>query len=185
MEDQGRKKLVSGIMFTVLGTALVLVLVFFQGDAHMKGKKATSNALKAEVIGAMPESNENLPISGTITTASGATIQVRVAETQKQRGIGLSNLEMLPKDQGMLFLFEKTGLYQFWMKDMNFPIDIIWLRAAAEGYYGVVHVASDVSPDSYPNLIDPKTDADAVLEVSAGVAKELGILPGTVIQIKR
>jgi len=127
-------------------------------------------------------SNESLPISATITTPSGAEISVRVADDPKERELGLSYFPVLPENQGMLFLFEKTGNYPFWMKGMNFPLDIIWLKKISETSFQVVYVAKNVKPSTYPNFIDPKTEADAVLEVASGQTIVLDIVEGVVLR---
>ena len=52
---------------------------------------------------------------------------VEVADTLNEREKGLSGKQSLEINKGMLFIFEKETLSGFWMKDMNFPIDIIWI----------------------------------------------------------
>lgn len=62
----------------------------------------------------------------------------------------------------MLFVFPEAGLHRFWMKDMNFPIDIYWLGKN----YEVVDVAKNVPPESYPKTFSPKSPANYVLETN-------------------
>lgn len=120
-------------------------------------------------IFAHQKTNESLPISALIKTENGQEIQVMVADDNRERQLGLSYFKSLPQDQGMLFLFNKPGVYPFWMKGMNFPLDIIWLKRGQDGGYRVVYVAENVLPSSYPNSINPKIDADAVLEINSGL----------------
>jgi len=115
-------------------------------------------------------SNEKLPISATLRTEAGQEIGLRVADSNQERELGLSYFKNLPQDQGMLFLYDKPGIYPFWMKGMNFPLDIIWLKSGQDGGYRVIYVAENVLPSSYPNSINPKMDADAVLEINSGLA---------------
>lgn len=110
--------------------------------------------------------NESLPLSASLRLENGQEIKLRVADEPKERALGLSYFKSLSQDQGMLFLFDKPGVYPFWMKDMNFPLDIIWLKRGQDGGYRVVYVAHNVLPSSYPNSINPKMDADAVLEIN-------------------
>lgn len=121
--------------------------------------------------------NEKLPISAVVKTEGGQEINVRVVDESKERELGLSYFKSLPQDQGMLFLFDKPGVYPFWMKGMNFPLDIIWLKRGQDGGYRVIYVASNVLPDSYPNSINPKIEADAALEVNSGVATVHNLVP--------
>lgn len=91
---------------------------------------------------------------------------------------GLSARSMVPEN-GMLFAFGHDSRWAFWMKDMLVSIDIVWI--AADGT--VVLVASDVSPDTYPQSFRPDADARYVWELPAGRARELGIAQGTLLQI--
>ena len=62
-----------------------------------------------------------------VTTSTGEEIPVEVADTLKKRSLGLGKRAFLKKGWGMLFVFEKRIPHSFWMKNMRFPIDIIWL----------------------------------------------------------
>src|SRR3989344_6103570 len=58
----------------------------------------------------------------------GHSFKVVAATSQQEREIGLSKTKSLSGDQGMIFLFEKPDYYSFWMKNMKFPIDIIYIN---------------------------------------------------------
>src|SRR3989304_6446445 len=60
---------------------------------------------------------------------AGTTINVEIAQTEAEREQGLSGHKPLADDEGMLFIFDKPGYHGFWMKDMLFSIDIIWISA--------------------------------------------------------
>ncbi|MSR70507.1 DUF192 domain-containing protein [Candidatus Kaiserbacteria bacterium] len=106
-------------------------------------------------------------------------VAVDVADTESLREQGLSGRAGLAEGEGMLFVFERDGLWAFWMKDMLFPLDMIW--ADAEGR--VVTVAADVSPDTYPQTFAPSAPALYVLEVPAGFAAQHGVALGTKLVI--
>jgi uncharacterized membrane protein (UPF0127 family) len=91
---------------------------------------------------------------------------VSVAGNPKDRTQGLSGVQELPQGEGKLFVFEQSDTYGFWMKDMNFPIDMIWFDE--DGV--LVHVAHNVAPESFPELFAPAEPALYVLEVNTGVA---------------
>lgn len=97
----------------------------------------------------------------------GQTIRVSVADTESARGQGLSGRAGLAADEGMLFVFPEDGEYAFWMKDMLFPIDILWISADGT----VVYMAENVSPDTYPQSFRPNAPARYVLELPAGYAE--------------
>jgi len=54
------------------------------------------------------------------------TIYVAVTETQKQLGLG--KRQSMPSQSGMVFLYDHSEQFEFWMKDMKFPLDFVWIR---------------------------------------------------------
>ena len=54
--------------------------------------------------------------------------KVKIAKTDQEKQIGSIKTKKLPDNQGMLFLFNDPGFYSFWMKEMQFPIDIIYIN---------------------------------------------------------
>lgn len=103
---------------------------------------------------------------------------VTVADDPQERAQGLSGRSKLGKDQGMLFVFNSPDYYCFWMEDMNFPIDIIWVNEARS----VIDVQSDVAPDSYPQSFCPSEPAQYVIELNQEVAEENNISRGSKVQ---
>jgi uncharacterized membrane protein (UPF0127 family) len=67
---------------------------------------------------------------------------LEIADTTEERTLGLMNRKYLREDGGMLFIFEKTGWYPFWMKNTYIPLDIIWLNENKE----VVHIKEEAQP---------------------------------------
>ncbi|MBI4092025.1 MAG: DUF192 domain-containing protein [Candidatus Levybacteria bacterium] len=109
-------------------------------------------------------------------------INLILAKSDKDRVKGLSGRNNLAEDQGMLFIFEKKGKYGFWMRDMKFPLDIIYIDDNT-----VVYLVENVPAGAQaPNLTIyvPDTDANRVLELNAGGAKKYGIKKGTKITFK-
>ena len=107
----------------------------------------------------------------------GMDVHVTIAQTESERERGLGGRIGLKSDEGMLFVFPKDGLYAFWMKDMRFAIDIIWISAKGV----VVHVAENVSPDTYPASFGTQSPARYVLEVPAGFVDAHGIKLGDIV----
>ena len=91
-------------------------------------------------------------------------INVELANTAEERARGLSGRDSISKGDGMLFVFNKPAIPSFWMKNMNFSIDIIWI---GENYI-IVDITKNVLPNSFPQTFQPQTPAKYVLEVSAG-----------------
>jgi uncharacterized membrane protein (UPF0127 family) len=89
----------------------------------------------------------------------------RVANSPETREKGLSGTTELRSDQAMLFVYDKDGKWPIWMKEMNYPIDIVWLDANKK----VVYIVKNAPPESYPyEKFTPKQDARFVLELPAG-----------------
>lgn len=109
-------------------------------------------------------------------------ISLLVANSEEERIKGLSGKNDLGKDQGMIFVFEGKSKYPFWMKDMKFPLDIIYISDDT-----VVDIIENVPHqiNNTPNLNHYSNDIDAnyVLELNAGKVKELEIKEGTKIKL--
>lgn len=95
---------------------------------------------------------------------AGQDIKVELALTREEQEQGLSGRQSLGQNTGMLFVFDKPGRYDFWMPDMNFPIDIIWLDKNMK----VIYIKKDARPELYPETYGPDQDAKYVLEVASG-----------------
>lgn len=113
----------------------------------------------------------------------GTTIQLDVVDTEEERQKGLSGRDSLPDDRGMLFVFDEPGMYNFWMKDMRFPIDIIFLNDNR-----IITIHSHVQPPQSPDdtnlpVFTSSEPADRVLELNAGKAEQLGLEEGNTIPL--
>jgi len=107
-----------------------------------------------------------------------AVFNVELADTPKLRTQGLSGRKQLNQNSGLLFLFEKSAIYSFWMKDMNFPLDIIWINEDNL----VVHIEKNLKPETFPNIFSPKSEALFVLEVNAGLVDQYKIKLGSKVK---
>jgi len=108
----------------------------------------------------------------------GEQFRVEVADTPTKREVGLGGKEPLEQNEGMLFIFETLRSRSFWMRDVTFPIDIIWIAEES-----VVGFDIDVQPEpgvplhklTHYRSIEP---VDMVLEVPAGTVDRIGIIAG-------
>ncbi len=101
---------------------------------------------------------------------------VELAVTPEEIARGLMFREHLDPDKGMLFIYKYEGKHYFWMKNTLIPLDMVWINANKE----VVSISKDVQPcetDSCP-IIDPKRDAQYVLELNGGTSDEIGLAIG-------
>lgn len=107
---------------------------------------------------------------------------VEIAKNATERERGLSGREKLAQGKGMFFIFEKEEIYSFWMKNMNFPLDIIWL----DKNYKIVFIAKNVQIcDSECEKIIPDSEAQYVLEINGGEADRIGLKEGNVMSVKK
>lgn len=98
-------------------------------------------------------------------------LKVEVADTDEKRTTGLSWRESMEDDEGMLFVFQTPNVYFFWMKDMLFPIDIIWINEDKM----VIDIDHNVSPDSYPDTFFPGDHVKYVVEANANWSEKNGV----------
>ena len=103
---------------------------------------------------------------------------IGIADNDAERSLGLSNHPGLMPGQGLLFVFNTDGMYSFWMKDMTFSIDILWIDAGGK----IVTIAQGVSPNTFPKAFTSDSPARYVLEVPAGFALTHGITVGTHVE---
>ncbi|MCH8987641.1 MAG: DUF192 domain-containing protein [Chloroflexi bacterium] len=113
-------------------------------------------------------------------------IAVELAESPEERIKGLSGRASLDAGTGMLFVFEKAERLRFWMREMEFPLDIVWISAGCR----VVDVSENVPvPEPGTTLNDlprysPDAPAKYVLEINGGEAAALGLAVGDRVEFR-
>lgn len=120
------------------------------------------------------QTNPNLQVID-IRQASNV-LRAEVARSLSEKSQGLSGRDCLAKDAAMLFPYDTPGEYCFWMKDMKFDIDMVWLDADKK----IVTIKSNATPESYPKeSFCPEKPAQYIVEVQAGLSDKLGWGIGT------
>lgn len=109
-------------------------------------------------------------------TIKGVTFDVELAKTDAARAKGLSNRSYLDSGKGMLFIFPAAGRYVFTMQNTLVSLDIIWILDNK-----VAYIAQSVKPGEL--TIDPKTDANYVLEIGGGISASRGFIAGDTVGI--
>lgn len=112
------------------------------------------------------------------TQLGNKSYKLEVADTAEARQQGLSGREKLKDDEGLLFVFNQPGRQCFWMKDMKFSIDIIWLDANKK----VVQLEKNIAPSTYPNTFCAD-NAQYVIELNAGQVRDAKIARGQVFDL--
>lgn len=106
-------------------------------------------------------------------------LNVELVDTKESRELGLSGRKSISDTDGMLFEFDYPGRYAFWMKDMTFPIDIVWITKGGV----VAEVEKNVLPESYPNTYINDIEAKYVLELPVNKSVEYGLTLGAKVEI--
>jgi len=101
---------------------------------------------------------------------------VQLADTDHRRADGLMFQEELPYDEGMLFIFDNSEKRTFWMSNMLFSLDIIWIDSQGN----IAHIEKNVPPCNTKPEACPRYDSGGkevkyVLEVTAGFVDEFNI----------
>jgi len=121
-----------------------------------------------------------LPVSARARIAD-RSIELEVASTPEQQAMGLMYRTFLPDDRGMLFEFKPARWVNFWMKNCEISLDMIFMRD------GVVTAIQPAAPpctaDPCPTY-GPDTMVDRVIELRSGRAAELGLKVGDRIAIE-
>lgn len=151
---------------------------------HLRSKRiALLSVVCVVALGAFVFFGRNVvaPASRATVTLGGTTFAVTVAQTPMEQARGLSGRESLGKNEGMLFVFPKPTLPTFWMKDMRFPIDIVWIASGT-----VIGIEKNVDPqigvsEEELRLYTPPAPVESVFEIAAGEAERTGSTVGTAV----
>jgi uncharacterized protein len=112
-------------------------------------------------------------------------LEVQIADTEPRRVRGLMFQDQLPYDQGMIFVFDKPGLYSLWMLNMQFSLDMMWFDEDGK----IIHIEKDVSPCKTPleiatcQSIIPEGQAVYVLEVTSGFIEQNNVTKDSILSI--
>lgn len=125
--------------------------------------------------------NTNLPVKKLSISSGNSSneFQVEIAATDAQRKVGLMNRKSLDENKGMLFIFQSSGLINFWMKNTLITLDMVFIDS--NGY--IKHIARNASPCTSSNdqdcpLYSSKVSAQYVLELKGGITDKLGVRVG-------
>jgi hypothetical protein len=168
------------ILFTVCSIALVILWVpqvekfFGQKFTFDQRNQNTENQLFPYGTSWSLRTNASVRFSG------GYSIHVELAQTPEEQEKGLSGHAQLGWDAGLLFLHERRAQQRYWMKDMLFPIDIIWIDGNT--IIGFVEHAQPETPVS--TIYTSPAPVDRVLEVRADFVRVYQIRVGDQLDIE-
>ncbi len=176
MENQKTSKSLGEVVFT--GVCLVVGgLILFSPGHHLHGQKAQLTE-PSEVI------SQEEPVEERVTNSeascedciyeeqhyiiAGKHYALEVADTEAKRALGLGNRDTLCEDCGMLFILEKPTKAGFWMKNMRFSIDILWIKDGK-----IIYKKSNASPEETETFTPPE-EADSVIEILPNTKARVG-----------
>lgn len=108
-----------------------------------------------------------------VTASTTHTLDVEVAETAQQKAMGLMFRRSLPPGTGMLFPYGETREITMWMKNTYISLDMVFIKAD-----GRVHRIAERTEPLSERIVASQGPVSAVLEIAAGEAARLGIVPG-------
>lgn len=131
---------------------------------------------------AMNQKGLESDLKNPLPSGRGEVNNLEVANTPSQQAHGLMYRHRLSANQGMLFLVHPPRKARLWMKNMDIPLDMIFLRRSM-----VIAIASEVPPcQSKPcPVYGPDALVDQVIELRGGRSLELGIRVGSKIDTLR
>ena len=153
---------------------LIILLVGCAGDSNSE-IPSTKNVDSLSTSSPSTHDHEMLSVH-----IGDSVFRVVTAITPVDRTLGLSGRSSMPLNTGMLFVFETEEKFEFWMKDMEFSLDLIWIDSDCY----VTDLTKNAPPaDNDSDVSDiisyaPKNPAQYVLEINGGLVEILGIKEG-------
>ena len=125
--------------------------------------------------GSPPAADEGFPRSALeIRGASGRQwFNIRIADTEARRELGLMFVTRMPSDEGMLFPEDQPQVMSMWMKNTYIPLDMLFIDTRGH----IVCLLANTKPESL-DILSCDKPAKAVLEINGGEAQRRGIKVG-------
>jgi uncharacterized membrane protein (UPF0127 family) len=158
------------VLASLIVAGVGMVILGFIGYLALSSARTTPRTMPTSVA------------SNQVTVTIGdTTVAAELVQSEADITRGLSGRASLPDGQGMLFVMPYTAQHKFWMPDMHFAIDIVWL----DDTFKVVDISINATPESYPATFMPSKPALYVLEVPSGFAATHKITIGEQAILKR
>lgn len=157
----------------IIIAVLFLIIIIFSGVYFYKTRYLQHQTIQ----GTAKQTKSSIEIKGHV-------LNIELARTDAEMSKGLSARRTLAEDDGMLFIFKQKLYPSFWMHDMNFPLDFIWIDEET-----IVDITKDVpnpekgTKDTQLKLYSPTHPVNYVLEVNAGYCTKMGIEIGDIVKM--
>jgi len=156
--------------------ALVYALLgFLPSSTAADGPAAKNPVTKAAVIRKQVNASQDMPAGSVL-----ASFSVEVVAENADRQKGLSERDYLPPDSGMLFVLDQVYAPAFSMKDMRFPIDIIFFDRHGKA----LKIMKLLQPCTQCRIYEGPRDSAYALEINAGLAEKIGISIGDSLSLE-
>ena len=174
--NQKKQKIIVAVFSFIAACAIVFFIqnTFFKAASPISPHIGSSGSVPFVIAGTTVTSTNSFEWS-----LPGQTTTLLVASTSAEQERGLSDVPSLSPTTGMFFDFDTPDNYGFWMKDMAFPLDIIWLDQG----FKIIHIEQSLSPSTYPQVFYPGSPAKYVIEVNAGMAQKFSLVIGETMRI--
>lgn len=171
------------LWFGQMGGKTVSTVSLTEAESVLDEARAVKDKLEQRAVERSPEALDKVTSEETDAafarlyplTIGNLVVQASLATTAADRTKGLSGTDVLPDGVVKLFVFDRPGSHGIWMKDMNYPIDIIWLNEKGE----VIYFEERVSPATFPRTFTPPSPAKYVIETNAGFVGVESLAVGT------
>lgn len=159
---------------------IILFIALFMSYFYLMNIAIFSYASDDSGLSSTSQINEN---NTSIVKVGNMTLNVLLAQTPSDQSKGLAIKEFMKENEGMLFIFDTPNKHSFWMKDMKFPIDIIWIDTEGK----IVHIERNLEPCFFllpcPSHT-PKYDSLYVLEVVSNFTNKFNVNVGDRIELE-
>lgn len=155
----------------ILITALILLLAACS-EPEERSEETTDSGRELEYISSVSFIKPDGEIA--------ATVNVAIADDDHNRNLGLMDVQNLPEDSGMLFIFEDDEPRSFWMANTPLPLDIIYANSDHE----IVRIHRNTTPYSNESFTSGEP-AMYVVEVNAGFTVRHDITEQMTIRIEQ
>ena len=170
------------IVFVIVGVTLLLitgvVLFLYPGIMITPAGKESQPQQTPIQEGIRAETNSYPQVN---ITVNDQILIADISATPEQRTRGLSVKDTLTENEAMLFVFDVEAKHRFWMRDMKFSIDIIWLNSDKS----VVDIEQNLQPCElglFCSTYEPEGDSLYVLETVGGFAGKYGVVKGIPVE---
>ena len=155
---------------------VLLVFILVLGSCKTESEKA----IKTESISFKKEGELSILYSEKDSIRTKAHFDIEIADTEYETQTGLMYRPSMQQKRGMLFIFPDVNPRSFYMKNTEFPLDIIYIDEGQK----IVSFQKDAQPYNESSL-PSNAPAKYVLEINAGLSEQLGLQVGDSISFSR